>query len=179
LLRATRDEFREDTRTTIGLDFFNMTIGMGSVITKATIWDTGTYLLLSDGRSGTYDLSPPAGQDRYRAVSRAYYRGAWGVMLVYDITNRESFKNVANWLAEVREHAPSEARVTLVGSKSDLVHIRAVTTDEAKAFAEKNGLAFMETSAKDATNVREAFHSLLTGAFKWYPVFGMTLTDFC
>ena len=89
---------------------------------------------------------------------RRYYRGAVGALLVYDISNHRSFENAARWLTELREHADAKIVIMLVGNKSDLRHLRAVPKDEAMAFAEKYDLAFIETSALDATGVEIAFH---------------------
>lgn len=113
-----------------------------------------------------------AGQERYRAITSAYYRGAVGALLVYgkktcyfnwqlDITKRATFENAERWLKELRDHAVQNIVIMLVGNKSDLKHLRAVSTDEAKEFAEKNTLSFIETSALDSSNVDTAFLSNL------------------
>ncbi|KAA8571754.1 hypothetical protein EYC84_001729 [Monilinia fructicola] len=105
---------------------------------KAQIWDT-------------------AGQERYRAITSAYYRGAVGALLVYDISKHQTYENVTRWLKELRDHADSNIVIMLVGNKSDLRHLRAVPTEEAKQFASENNLSFIETSALDASNVELAF----------------------
>lgn len=94
-----------------------------------------------------------------------YYRGAVGALLVYDISRHSTFENVERWLKELRDHANMQIVIMLVGNKSDLRHLRAVSTEEAMAFAEKNDLAFIETSALDSTGVETAFHKILTGLF--------------
>merc|ERR1712107_588887 len=94
--------------------------------------------------------------ERYRAITSAYYRGAVGALLVYDIAKHLTYENVERWLRELRDHADANIVIMLVGNKSDLRHLRAVPTDEAKAFAEKNNLSFIETSALDSTNVETA-----------------------
>lgn len=104
-----------------------------------------------------------AGQERYRAITSAYYRGALGALLVYDISNGTSFESVGKWLKELKEHAEGNMHVMLVGNKSDLRHLRCVKTEEAKAFAEKNGLSFIETSALDSSNVELSFETILSG----------------
>jgi Ras-related protein Rab-11A len=104
-----------------------------------------------------------AGQERYRAITSAYYRGAVGALLVYDIAKHLTYENVERWLRELRDHADQNIVIMLVGNKSDLRHLRAVPTDEAKTFAERNGLSFIETSALDSTNVETAFQNILTG----------------
>lgn len=96
-------------------------------------------------------------------LSCRYYRGAVGALLVYDIAKHLTYENVERWLRELRDHADQNIVIMLVGNKSDLRHLRAVPTDEAKAFAEKNNLSFIETSALDSTNVETAFHNILTG----------------
>jgi Ras-related protein Rab-11A len=113
---------------------------------KAQIWDT-------------------AGQERYRAISSAYYRGALGALLVYDITKRETFEAALRWLKELREQADAKIMVMLVGNKSDLKHLRQVDKEDAVAFAHTHGLGFIETSAKDDTGVEVAFHKIATEVY--------------
>jgi Ras-related protein Rab-11A len=109
---------------------------------KAQIWDT-------------------AGQERYRAITSAYYRGAVGALLVYDITKRQTFENVQRWLRELRDHADSNIVIMLAGNKSDLNHLRAVSSEDAQNLAEKETLSFLETSALEALNVEKAFQTIL------------------
>jgi Ras-related protein Rab-2A len=113
-----------------------------------------------------------AGQESFRSITRSYYRGAAGALLVYDITRRETFTHLTKWLAEARQYSQSQLVILLVGNKSDLgQHRRAVTKEEGQDFAERNGLAFVETSAKTAANVERAFrrtarhiyHKIATG----------------
>lgn len=92
-----------------------------------------------------------------------YYRGAVGALLVYDIAKHGTYVNVTRWLKELRDHADSNIVIMLVGNKSDLKHLRAVSTEEAKAFAAENQLSFIETSALDASNVEAAFQNILSG----------------
>ncbi|KAF8927271.1 rab11 protein [Dissophora ornata] len=148
LSRFTRGDFNLESKSTIGVDFGARTVQVedGKMI-KAQIWDT-------------------AGQERYRAITSAYYRGAVGALLLYDITQHGTYESVSRWLSEVREHADSNIIVMLVGNKSDLRHLRSIHTEEAKSFAEENGLMFIETSALDATNVDMAFTRLLTEIYK-------------
>lgn len=142
LSRFTRNEFNLESKSTIGVEFATRSVQCESKVIKAQIWDT-------------------AGQERYRAITSAYYRGAVGALLVYDIVKHVTFENVERWLRELREHADSHIVIMLVGNKCDLRHLRAVPTEEAKAFAMKNDLSFMETSALDATNVELAFQQIL------------------
>lgn len=143
LSRFTRDEFNLESKSTIGVEFATKSVQTEGRVIKAQIWDT-------------------AGQERYRAITSAYYRGAVGALLVYDISKRTSFENVERWLTELRDHAERNIVVLLVGNKSDLKHLRSVRQEEATSYAEREGLAFMEASALDATNVDEVFHKILT-----------------
>jgi len=143
LSRFTRNEFNLETKSTIGVEFATRSICTEGKTIKAQIWDT-------------------AGQERYRAITSAYYRGAVGALLVYDIAKYSTFKNVERWLTELRENADKHIVIMLVGNKSDLRHLREVPTDEAKSFAEKYVLSFIETSALDSTNVELAFQNILT-----------------
>ena len=104
--------------------------------------------------------------DRYRAVTSAYYRGAVGAMLVYDITKRQTFEHMPRWLEELRGHADNNIVIMLVGNKTDLGNLRAVPTEDAKEFAEKEGLFFLETSALEAINVESAFITVLTEIYR-------------
>ena len=98
-----------------------------------------------------------AGQESFRSITRAYYRGAAGALLVYDITKKESFRNVGRWLEEARQNGNQNMTIMLIGNKSDLGEQRAVQREEGAKFAQDNGLIFQETSAKTAQNVEEAF----------------------
>ncbi|PNY06391.1 ras-related protein RABB1b-like, partial [Trifolium pratense] len=98
-----------------------------------------------------------AGQESFRSITRSYYRGAAGALLVYDITRRETFNHLASWLEDARQHANPNMTITLIGNKCDLSHRRAVSKEEGEQFAKENGLLFMEASAKTAQNVEEAF----------------------
>jgi len=143
LSRFTRNEFNLETKSTIGVEFATRSIRTEGKTIKAQIWDT-------------------AGQERYRAITSAYYRGAVGALLVYDISKYSTFKNVERWLTELRDNADRNIVIMLVGNKSDLRHLREVPTEEAKGFSEKHKLSFIETSALDSTNVELAFQNILT-----------------
>ncbi|OJZ92458.1 hypothetical protein ASPFODRAFT_28227 [Aspergillus luchuensis CBS 106.47] len=147
LSRFTRNEFNLDSKSTIGVEFATRSIQVDSKTIKAQIWDT-------------------AGQERYRAITSAYYRGAVGALLVYDISKHQTYDNVNRWLKELRDHADSNIVIMLVGNKSDLRHLRAVPTEEAKQFASENNLSFIETSALDASNVELAFQNILTEIYR-------------
>uniref|UniRef100_A0A8D0G9P4 Ras-related protein Rab-25 n=1 Tax=Sphenodon punctatus TaxID=8508 RepID=A0A8D0G9P4_SPHPU len=146
LSRFTRNEFNHDSRTTIGVEFSTRTIMVGDALVKAQIWDT-------------------AGLERYRAITSAYYRGAVGALLVFDITKHQTYDVVERWLKELYDHAEATIIVMLVGNKTDLAQAREVPTEEAKMFAENNGMLFVETSALDSTNVEQAFETILRDIF--------------
>lgn len=147
LARFARNEFSIDSKATIGVEFQTKTLVIDQKIVKAQIWDT-------------------AGQERYRAVTSAYYRGAVGAMLVYDMTKRQSFDHIARWLDELRGHADKNIVIMLIGNKCDLASLRAVPIEDAKEFAERENLFFMETSALDSTNVETAFLTVLTEIYR-------------
>ncbi|XP_061790118.1 ras-related protein Rab-25b [Nerophis lumbriciformis] len=147
LSRFTKNEFNHDSRTTIGVEFSTRTVQLNTFAVKAQIWDT-------------------AGLERYRAITSAYYRGAVGALLVYDITKHLTYDSVERWLKELFDHADPHIVVMLVGNKCDLESDRSVPTDQAKEFAEKSGLLFLETSALASTNVEVAFNTVLTEIHK-------------
>ncbi|KAK8643399.1 hypothetical protein V6N13_012699 [Hibiscus sabdariffa] len=147
LSRFTRNEFALDSKSTIGVEFATRTLQVEGKTVKAQIWDT-------------------AGQERYRAITSAYYRGAVGALLVYDITKRQTFDNVLRWLHELRDHADSNIVIMMVGNKSDLNHLRAVSAEDAQGLAESESLSFMETSALEAYNVEKAFQTVLLDIYK-------------
>lgn len=114
-----------------------------------------------EGRTVKAQIWDTAGQERYRAITSAYYRGALGALLVYDVTKPTTFENVSRWLKELRHHADSNIVIMLIGNKTDLTHLRAVATEDSQSYAEKEGLSFIETSALEATNVEKAFQTIL------------------
>jgi Ras-related protein Rab-11A/Ras-related protein Rab-11B len=125
-----------------------------------------TKSITAEGKTIKAQIWDTAGQERYRAITSAYYRGAVGALLVYDISKHGSFENVERWLKELRDHAEPNIVVMLVGNKSDLKQFRAVETDEAMSFAETHNLAFIETSALDSTGVDTAFQRILTEIYR-------------
>jgi len=152
LSRYARNEFTLETKPTIGVEFLTKMVEMPNEdpgekpkFVKSQIWDT-------------------AGQERFRAITSAYYRGALGVVVCYDITKRKSFENVNLWLNEMR--ANCEPVVTmLVGTKTDLQYLREVSTEEGVEFAQREHMLFMETSAQSAVNVEEAFNEVTKTIF--------------
>ncbi|GER54972.1 RAB GTPase 11C [Striga asiatica] len=147
LSRFTRNEFCLESKSTIGVEFATRTLQVEGRTIKAQIWDT-------------------AGQERYRAITSAYYRGALGALLVYDVTKPTTFENVNRWLKELRDHADSNIVIMLIGNKTDLKHLRAVATEDAQGFAEREELSFIETSALEATNVEKAFQNILSEVYR-------------
>lgn len=142
LARFARDEFYPNSKSTIGVEFQTQKMNIEGKEIKAQIWDT-------------------AGQERFRAVTSAYYRGAVGALLVYDISRRRTFDNIGRWLNELQTHSDMNVVTILVGNKSDLRDAREVTTAEGKALAESQGLFFIETSALDSSNVAAAFQTVV------------------
>ena len=101
-----------------------------------------------------------AGQERFRNVISSYFRGSHGIFVIYDITNRDSFKNLENWLLEIEKNSNQNVLKILVGNKKDLEEDREIKTEEGQSFADRNGMQFMETSAKMNINVNETFEAL-------------------
>ena len=141
LLRYVDSVWSDTFVPTIGVDFKVKTIEIDGKKVKLQIWDT-------------------AGQERFRTVVSTYFRGAHGIFLIYDITNRDSFKNLENWLIEIEKNASENVLKILIGNKNDLEDERDISPDEGKSFANRNGMQFIETSAKMNTNVNEAFETL-------------------
>jgi Ras-related protein Rab-1A len=132
------DAFTESYISTIGVDFRFRTVKIENKVVKLQIWDT-------------------AGQERFRTITSAYYRGADGIVMVYDMTSMESFDHVNDWLKEVNRYAAPGTVKLLVGNKCDRINDRVVTSEQAQEFAADLGIPFLETSAKSAKNVEEAF----------------------
>ncbi|KAK8290367.1 hypothetical protein V6Z11_D07G253600 [Gossypium hirsutum] len=110
-----------------------------------------------DGRPIKLQIWDTAGQESFRSITRSYYRGAAGALLVYDITRRETFNHLASWLEDARQHANPNMAVTVIGNKCDLSQRRAVSKEEGEQFAKDYGLSFLETSARTSQNAEEAF----------------------
>lgn len=138
LLQFTDKRFQPVHDLTIGVEFGARMISIDGKQIKLQIWDT-------------------AGQESFRSITRSYYRGAAGALLVYDITRRDTFNHLTTWLDDARQHSNSNMVIMLIGNKTDLDSKRAVSKEEGEAFANDQKLVFMETSAKTSTNVEEAF----------------------
>jgi len=143
LLRYTAGEFKGDTRNTVGVDLKVKMVNFRGTKLKLTIWDT-------------------AGQERFRTLTSAYYRGAHGIVLVYDITARDSFENLQHWLSEVDIYSTNEQCVKLlIGNKSDMGSERTVSKKEGQAFAREHNMLFIEASAKTQDGINQAFDELM------------------
>jgi len=142
LSRYINDEFYHESKSTIGVEFCTRTLFIDDFVIKIQIWDT-------------------AGQERFRAITKAYYRGSHGIIVVYDITSRKSFDNIIKWMFEFEENVDKTSVVLLVGNKCDLVKNREVSYEEGQEFANKNNFLFIETSALNGNNVENAFVSLI------------------
>jgi len=138
LLRFADHTYTESYISTIGVDFKIRTVELDGKTIKLQIWDT-------------------AGQERFRTITSSYYRGAHGIIVVYDCTDLDSFNNVKQWLNEIDRYASENVQKLLVGNKVDLVSKKIVDTETGKSFADKLNISFLETSAKAATNVEKAF----------------------
>lgn len=138
LLRFADDTYTDSYISTIGVDFKIRTIQLDGKTIKLQIWDT-------------------AGQERFRTITSSYYRGAHGIIVVYDVTDKSTFSNIKQWLQEIDRYACENVNKLIVGNKSDLEDKRAVDTQMAKEYADTIGVPFLETSAKKAENVETAF----------------------
>ncbi|EFJ31501.1 rab family GTPase [Selaginella moellendorffii] len=142
LLRFSDDSFTTSFITTIGIDFKIRTIELDGRRVKLQVWDT-------------------AGQERFRTITTAYYRGAMGIILVYDVTDESSFNNIRNWVKNIEQNASENVSRVLVGNKADMDESkRAVTTAQGQALANEYGIRFFETSAKTGQNVEETFFAI-------------------
>ena len=133
------NEFNRNSKSTVGVEFYSKILTQDNKNIKIQIWDT-------------------AGQERFKSITKSYYKGAKGAIIVYDITRRATFENVQEWFKDTKTMGDNTYIVLmLIGNKCDLVNERQVSTEEGKKEAEMNGMAFMETSALYGTNITEAF----------------------
>eukprot|EP00040_Diaphanoeca_grandis_P005427 m.32790 g.32790 ORF g.32790 m.32790 type:complete len:208 (-) comp16696_c1_seq1:485-1108(-) len=138
VLRFVKGQFHEYQESTIGAAFLTQTVCLDDTTVKFEIWDT-------------------AGQERYHSLAPMYYRGAQAAIVVYDVTNTDTFARAKTWVKELQRQANPNIVIALAGNKADLASKRTVMQEDAMAYAEDNGLLFMETSAKTAKNVNEIF----------------------
>ena len=147
LSKYLTDEFDAKSKATVGVEFGVKNFKIENNIVKVQIWDT-------------------AGEERYRSITNAYYKGAKGSLLVYDITNKKSFENVEKWISDLKANADEDISMILLGNKTDLEDKRVVSTEEGKNKAEFYNLTFMETSALNGNNIQEAFNELIMDVYK-------------
>ena len=140
-LRFVDDIWNDTFVPTIGVDFKIKTFDIDDKRIKMQIWDT-------------------AGQERFKNIIASYYRGAHGILLIYDVTDKDSFKNLSNWLIEIEKNSSKNVLKVLIGNKTDLEEKRVISYNQAKEFADSYGLKYIETSAKKNLNVNEAFATL-------------------
>ena len=152
LYRFVDNSWDENFVPTIGVDFVRIYIN--------NIYIQKLKTLEINGKKVKLQIWDTAGQERFKNITASYYRGGHGVLVVYDITDRESFTNLNSWLIEIEKNANKNVFKLLIGNKSDLEPQRQVQFDEGKAFAESNGMKFIETSAKTDQKVKEAFETL-------------------
>ena len=142
LLRYLKNEFNTQTKATVGVEFGNTKVQIDNALIKAQIWDT-------------------AGQERYHSITSAYYKGAHGALIVYDITRKDSFDSVEKWLSDLKNNGEEKMVIMAIGNKCDMVNERVISTEDGEAKAQRNNIAFLETSALNATNVAKAFDELI------------------
>lgn len=144
LSKYVSNSFSENSKATIGVDLSTKVLRIEGKTVQNQIWDT-------------------AGQDRFRAITSAYYRNAVGAVIVFDLTKPKTFENLAKWLREVRENAEPDINVMIIGNKSDLTGAREVKPETIDDFVTQNRLTYLETSALNGSNVARAFETLITG----------------
>ena len=147
LTKYLSDEFDPESKATVGVEFGTKNFKIENNIVKVQIWDT-------------------AGQERYRSITNAYYKGAKGSLLIYDITNKKSFENLEKWISDIKTNGDDNISIILVGNKSDLENKRVISMEEGKNKAKLYKFAFMETSALNGNNIEKAFNELIMDVYK-------------
>ena len=142
-----KNEFHEDSKATVGVEFGSRQFNIEGHVVKAQIWDT-------------------AGQERYKAITSAYYKGAKGAFIVYDITRKDSFENVSKWADQLKSTADKNLTIIIIGNKTDLEDQRQVTSEEGQNKANSLESAFIETSAASGSNLDKAFEMMINEVYK-------------
>ena len=142
MTKYLKNEFHEDSKATVGVEFGSKTFTINGHTIKAQIWDT-------------------AGQERYKAITNAYYKGAKGAFVVYDITRKETFDSIDKWITDLRAAADKKISIIIIGNKSDLEEYRKVSTDQGEEKSKSFDVAFLETSACSGTNLEKAFELMM------------------
>jgi Ras-related protein Rab-11A len=142
-----KNEFHEDSKATVGVEFGSKQFTVEGHSIKAQIWDT-------------------AGQERYKAITSAYYKGAKGAFIVYDITRKQSFDSVEKWVNDVTAVADKKITIILIGNKCDLEDQRQITKEQGEEKANKLEIAFLETSALSGENLDKAFDKMMNEVYK-------------
>ena len=138
LSRYINNEFSQTSKATVGVEFFSTLVKKNRKLIKLQIWDT-------------------AGQERYKSITSAYYKGAKGAFVVYDITKKDSFNNIEKWIKELKINGDEDIFIILIGNKSDLEEMREINVEDVKKKAEELKIGYFETSAKDGSNIEHAF----------------------
>lgn len=147
LTKYLKNEFDQNSKSTVGVEFGSKLITFGDDTIKLQIWDT-------------------AGQERFRSITSAYYKGAKGAIIVYDITKEESFKNVRMWIEDLKQNGEADIHIIVAGNKSDLTEQRRVSIEDGEKFAKRNNVAYIETSAKNGDNVEKAFNMMIMSFYE-------------
>jgi len=147
VMRYTKNQFNAELTTTTGVENQTKTVTIGNQKIRVQLWDL-------------------AGQERYRSMAKAYYRGTHGVLLVLDVTKKSSFDNLIFWLNEVTEYSNTDMTIMLLANKTDISNEQAVPSNELREFAKKNNLFYEEVSAKDGTNIEKAFTILIEEIYR-------------
>ena len=141
LLKYISNKFDESSISTVGVDYMDKIIDYNKFKIKLQIWDT-------------------SGEEKFRTITKNFYRNADGLLVVFDLTKKESYDHIRSWINEAKENN-DKLKTILIGNKLDLKDERIVTNEVAKQFAEKNNLKYIETSAKDGTNINESFQAII------------------
>ena len=142
-----KNEFHEDSKATVGVEFGSKQFNIQGHQVKAQMWDT-------------------AGQERYKAITSAYYKGAKGAFIVYDISRKNTFDSISRWVSDITATADKKITLILIGNKSDLEDQRQVTKEQGEEKAKEFGLAFLETSASSGDNLEKAFSLMINEVYK-------------